>query len=122
MFKIKNGFEFLFNRIIKTNTKNIPTYTKTSRQKLVEMDEKFIKWIAEVDGDKKCNYQFQARQDVYVFVRIYDNKAVDITGFTQIESADSLVKTVGKEEHEGYHVFHVETAKELKRKNKTIWI
>lgn len=124
MYKI---FDKFTNRLAKimlphVNTDNIPTYDKTARQKLVNMDEQFIKWISEVDADESCNFQFQKRQDVYVFVRLYEERAVDITGFTKIENADSLTKTVGKEKHESCHIFHVETGKELKRKNKTIWV
>lgn len=71
-------FNKFFKRISKAKTKHVSTYTKTSRQKLVDIDERFIKWIADVDGDKESNYQYDKWQDTYIFVRIYNNETTDI--------------------------------------------
>ncbi len=96
------------------------THKETSKQLLVKVDERFINWIYQVESGKH-NLKFDIQQDIYVFVRIYDGEACDITGFTQIDSADGLVKTVGKEKHETYHVFDIKRRRELKSHNKAVW-
>ena len=119
-------FEKLVNKLakfllpaVKVDDK-VPTYEQTAKQKLVQMDERFIDWIAQAEAADN-NYQYDKTQE-YVFVRLYSDIAVDITGFNQIDSADNLVKTVGKEEGEAYHVFHVETGRELNKENKSVWV
>ena len=76
----------------------------TDRQGLVAIDERFIRWITEVDTNKD-NLQFQPGSHKFVFVRIWAGKAVDIQGIHELDDAIGLLKTVGPNLHEGFHVF-----------------
>lgn len=94
---------------------------KTDKQSLVWIDERFIKWINEVENARD-NLQFQPKGHKYVFVRIWDGKAVDIQGLHMLEDAESMLKTVGHNLHEGYYLFDNDGLEFVaEHKNKIEW-
>ena len=111
--KLIKNFEKEVSKIFETDISGMPTYKETSKQLLVTVDERFIKWISDIDEST-----FDKRKHEYVFVRVVDENALSITGLNDITVAATMAEALKDDE---YHVFDILHKKELTAVNKTIW-
>ena len=111
--KLIKSFEKEVSKIFETDVSGMPIYKETSKQLLVTIDERFIKWISDVDDVK-----FDKRNHEYIFVRVVDENALSITGFNDIVLAATMTEVLKDNE---YHIFDILHKKELAAVNKTVW-